>query len=76
MSVIVLLHRILDMAGIKVCTPLPNEHIYMLLVFFANLAIPVELRTIHLLVEIFFLKYSTIETWIAQLTPIDLSRSF
>ena len=75
MSVIVLLHRILDMAGIKVCTPLPNEHIYMF-IFFANLAIPVELRTIHLLVEMFFLKYSTIEYWIAQLTPIDLLSSF
>ena len=56
MSVIVLLHRILDMAGIKVCTPLPKMNTYICLFFFANLAIPVELRTIHLLVEIFFSK--------------------
>ena len=56
MSVIVLLHRILDMAGIKVCTPLPKMNTYICLFFFANLAIPVELRTIYLLVEIFFPK--------------------
>jgi len=33
MSVIVLLHRILDMAGIKVCTLLPKMNTYICLFF-------------------------------------------
>ena len=44
MSVIVLLHRILDMAGIKVCTRLPNEHIYMFIFFFCKFSYPCRIK--------------------------------